>query len=153
MYSHTEAGCSDLRALPEALDEARLSVGVLKLHCLDLTHVVKVARILVVGALLGELGQLDEAACLLVEVLLEEAADDDVHGRRLTDLIMAQAALLVVGKDSRAKLRQLATFLICDRRKVKSFGSHCVESLHSHVVESKEDEVTKVLCLQKSASA
>jgi hypothetical protein len=85
------------------LDEASLSVGVLKLDCLDLANVVKVTSILVVGALLRELGKFNEAASLLVEVLLEEAADDDVHGCRLTDLVMAQAALLVIGKNRRTE--------------------------------------------------
>lgn len=147
MHRHAEPSGSDFGALPEALDEASLSIGVLKLDCLDLANVVKVTSILVVGALLRELGELNEAASLFVEVLLKEAANNNVHGCRLTDLIMAQAALLVVGKHCRTNRGQLAAFLISNRSKVKSFGSHRVQSFHSHVVESVENEVTKVLGL------
>jgi hypothetical protein len=88
--SDSETGGSHFRALPEALNETGLSLGVLKLYSLDLSDVVQVPGILVVRALLweGRLG--NKTAGLLIEVLLQVAADDDVHGSGLTNLIMAQ---------------------------------------------------------------
>ena len=68
--------------------------------------VVEIARILVVRDTLGETCLHDEVSRLLVEVLLQVGANDDVHGRGLSDLVLVQTAVLVRFKDKRTDLSQ-----------------------------------------------
>jgi len=83
-----EAKCPYFRAFPLALDQASLCLRILELNCLDATHVVQIARVLVVGDAFREHGLDDKVASLLVQVLLEVAPDDNVHGSGLANLIL-----------------------------------------------------------------
>ena len=99
---------------PLTLYQARLSLRVLKLDCLDAAHVVQIARVLVVGDTLRENCLDDEVASLLVQVLLEVAPDDDVHGRRLADLVLLETAVLVRMEHCGPKLNQHFLLFVSD---------------------------------------
>jgi len=76
-----EANSTDLRAFSESLNEAGLSIRVLKLHSLDTAYVVEIASILIVGTVFGEGSLGNEVARLFVQVLLQVASDNNVHKR------------------------------------------------------------------------
>ena len=101
-----EADGADLGRLAQAVDQAGLRLGVLELHGLDATLVVKVARVLVVRAALRELRLNHKVARLLVKVLLQVHSNDDVHRRGLPNLVLVQATVLVGLEDERTDLRQ-----------------------------------------------
>ena len=147
LHGHTETCGSNLWALAETLDERSLSLGVLELDGLDLADVVQVASILIVAALLREGGLGDEAARLLVKIVLQVAPDDDVHRGCLADLVVAETGRLVVGKQGRLDGRQLAHFLVGDGSEVDSLCLHVVKSLARDVVHPKEDEIAEVFGL------
>ena len=95
----TEANGTNLRALSQRLDQSSLSLRVLELDSLYAALVVKIACILVVRDTLRERCFHDEVSSLLVEVLLQVGANDDVHGRGLSNLVLMQTAVLVCFED------------------------------------------------------
>ena len=107
-----EANGADLGRLPQRLDEGSLGLGVLELHRLDASLVVEVPRVLIVGDGLGVARLHHEVSGLLVQVLLQVGPNDDVHGRRLADLVLVQAAILVRLEDQGPDRAQNAKFLV-----------------------------------------
>ena len=76
---------------------------------------------MVVRDTLGEACLNDEVSRLLVEVLLQVGANDDVHGRGLADLVLVQAAVLVGLEHEWTNRTQNSKLLIRDRDKVDGF--------------------------------
>lgn len=113
-----ETNGSNFRTLPLTLDQTCLRLGVLKLDCLDTTDVVKIARILIVRDALWEPSLDNEVACLLIQVLLQIAPDNDVHCGRLTNLILVQAAVFVSLEHSWSDLDEHLLLLVCDSDEV-----------------------------------
>ena len=102
----TESNGANFRSFSESLHKRGLSFRVLKLHGLDASLVVQVSGILIVRDRLGEAGLYNKVTSLFIQVLLQVHANDDVHGRGLTDLVLVQAAVLVGFEDERTDLRQ-----------------------------------------------
>ena len=122
-----------------------MSLRVLKLDSLYATLIVKIASILIVRYTLWEGCLHNEVSRLLVEVLLQVGANDDVHGCGLSDLILMQTAVLVRFKDQWADLSQDAKFLVGNRDEVNSFGSESVESTQGYTTDTNKDEVSEFL--------
>jgi len=87
------------------VDERSLCFRVLELDGLYASLIVQVASILIIRDTLRELGLHHEVASLLVQVLLQIGANDDIHGCGLPNLILVQAAILVGLEDKRTDLR------------------------------------------------
>jgi len=69
---------------------------------------------------------------LFVEVLLKVTADDDVHGRGLTDLVLVQAAILVCFKDERANLSHQAKLFICESDEIDGLCREAIDGTKSY---------------------
>jgi hypothetical protein len=145
---NTEADCANLGSLSKGLNQGGLGLGVLKLHSLDATLVVQVPSVLIVGNTLREGGLNHEVASLLVKVLLEVDANDDVHGGRLADSVLVQAAVLVSLENKWADLGQEAELLIRNGDEIDRLGG---EAVHRALVDSTDAlkyEVTEFLGLR-----
>jgi len=144
-----EADRTDLGSLSEGLDQGGLGLGVLKLHSFDATLVVQVPSVLIVGDTLGEGSLNHEVAGLLVKVLLEVDANDDVHGGCLADSVLVQAAVLVSLENQWADLGQEAELLIRNGDEIDCLGG---EAVHRALVDSTDAlkyEVTEFLGLRE----
>ena len=144
-----EANGAHLGCLPERLDEGRLGLGVLELDCLDATLVVEVPRVLVVGDGLGVARLHHEVARLLVQILLKVGANDDVHGRRLADLVLVQAAILVRLEDEGPDRAQNAQFLVRHRDEVDGFGGKGVDGAQVDASAPLKHEVAELFGLRE----
>ena len=113
-----ETNGSDFWTLPLTLDQACLCLRVLKLDCLNAANVVQIACILIVGDTLWESGLDNEVACLLIQILLQIAPDNDVHCGRLTNLVLVQAAVLVRLEHCWSDLDEHLLLLVCDSDEV-----------------------------------
>jgi len=144
---NSEADGANLGTLSKGLDQASLSLGVLELDCLNAANVVQVARVLVVGAALGEGGLRDEVTGLLVQVLREVAPDNNVHKSCLSDLVVVQTAVLVGIKNDRSDLGQETKLLVRHGDEVHGFGAEVVQGAAVHVLQAQENKVAELFGL------
>ena len=96
---------------------------ILKLDSLYSSLIVQISGVLIVRDRFREACLHDEVAGLLVQVLLEISANDDVHCGSLTNLILMQTAILVGLKDERADRAQNSKLLVRDRDEVNRLCS------------------------------
>ena len=76
---------------------------------------------------------------------MQVGANDDVHGRGLSNLVLMQTAVLVRFENQRADLSQDAQLFVSNRDKVNSFGSESVDSTQGYATDTHKDEVSKLL--------
>ena len=67
---------------------------------------------------------------------MQIGANNDVHGRGLSDLVLMQTAVLVGFEDKWADLSQDAKFFVCNRDEVNSFGSESIDSTQGHTTDT-----------------
>ena len=96
---------------------------ILKLDSLYSSLIVQISGVLIVRDRFREARLHDEVASLLVQVLLEISANDNVHCGSLTNLILMETAILVGLKDERADRAQSSKLLIRDRDEVNGLCS------------------------------
>ena len=96
---------------------------ILKLDSLYSSLIVQISGVLIVRDRFREARLHDEVAGLLVQVLLEISANDDVHCGSLTNLILMETAILVGLEDERADRAQSSKLLVCDRDEVNRLCS------------------------------
>ena len=101
-----ETNGANLRSLAQTVDKASLCLRVLELNSLNASLIVEVSGILVVRDAFWELSLDHEVAGLLVKVLLQVHANNDVHSRSLTDLVLVKTTVLVSLKDEWANLSE-----------------------------------------------
>ena len=72
-----------------------MGLGVLKLHCLDPTEIVKVPGVLIVGNVLREGGLDDKLPGLLIQILAQVRSQDDICDSCLSDQVFSQTSCLI----------------------------------------------------------
>ena len=85
---NTEANSAYFRGLADSLNQRSLSLRVFELHGLYTTLVVEISSILIVRDILRERCLCDEIASLLIQVLIEVGANDNVHRCSLSNLVL-----------------------------------------------------------------
>lgn len=136
-------------SLSQGLDQAGLGCRVLKLNGFDAANVVQVASELTVIGVFGEGSLRNEVTGLLIEVLLQVRANNDVHQGGLTSGVQVEAARLVGLKDLGSDLGQQTLLLIGDGHEVDGFRLEGVDRASVHQVQSQEDKVTEFLSLDR----
>lgn len=143
MRLDSEAQSSDLWAFPQCLRQACLGSRVLQLHSFNAADVVQVARKLTVRGILREGRLRNEVSGLLIQALLQVAADDDVHEGGLSGRVKVQTAAFVRLEDLGPDCGQHVASLVSNRHEVNGFRLQGIDRATVYQVESQENKIAE----------